>query len=71
MVNTLTVRTIADGEHYLSPETFTDENVAYAFYDSTVSRIQREDPAPVEITVALIRDETDDVLTERTFPRTV
>lgn len=71
MDSTLTVRTIADGEHYFSPETFGSETLAYAFYDSTVSRIQREDPADVEITVALIRDETGDVLTERTFPRTV
>lgn len=65
-----TVRTIADGEHYFSPEEFDNIMVAEAFFSSTVDRIRREDSAGVEITVDLIDNRTDDVLYSETFPVT-
>lgn len=70
-MSTFTVRTTADGDHYLEPHTFTSQDLAEACYGSTVSRIRREDPADAEVTVSLIDDETDDVLAETTFPRGV
>lgn len=68
-MNTFTVRTIADGDHYFEPRTFDFEYMADSFYSSTVSRLQREDSPGVEVTVALIDDETGHVVYERTFPR--
>lgn len=65
---TYTVRTIADGEHYFEPETFDSEILASAYFDSTVSRVNREDGMGLEITVDLINDDTDDVLYSHTIP---
>lgn len=70
-MSTYTVRTIADGEHYFEPRTFESTAMADAFYDSTVSRINREDDPEIEVTVSVIDDASGDVMFERTFPRYV
>lgn len=66
---TFTVRAMVDGDHYFEPRDFDSEVLAEAFYDSTCSRVQREDPAGVEITVDMSENDTGTVLYSRTFPR--
>lgn len=61
-----TVRAMADGEYYFPPRTFGSLAHADAFYESTLDRIRREDPAGAEITVDV--SDGDDVTMSYTFP---